>query len=92
MQLAKQQQMMTLQDQFMVDEKQFRTEQRQTNAKYEQSIQRLKVTMGQMAKELSGKKQGEFSAQKIPNPGGHHQLKAFTILKNGKVIGIEETE
>jgi hypothetical protein len=40
----------------MANEKQFRTEQRQTNAKHEQAIQRLEVTMGKMAKELSGRK------------------------------------
>jgi hypothetical protein len=56
------------QEQFMADEKQFRTEQRQTNAKHEQVIQRLEVTVGQMAKEMSGRKQGEFAAQTIPNP------------------------
>ena len=48
--------------------------------------------MGQMAKELSGRKQGEFLAQTIPNPGGHQQLKAITILRSGKVIGTEEIE
>jgi hypothetical protein len=79
-------------EQFLADEKQFRTEQRQTNAKHEQAIQRLEVTVGQMAKELSGRKQGEFSAQTIPNPGGHHQLKAVTVLRSEKVIGTEETE
>jgi hypothetical protein len=76
----------------MVDEKQFRIEQRQTNAKHEQAIQRLEVTVGQMAKELSGRKQGEFPAQTIPNPGGHHQLKSVTVPRSGKVIGTEETE
>jgi hypothetical protein len=39
-----------------VDEKKFRTEQRQTNAKREQAIQRLEVQVGQMAKELCGRK------------------------------------
>jgi hypothetical protein len=48
--------------------------------------------VGQMAKELSGRKHGEFLAQTIPNPEGHHQLKAVTVLRSGKVIGTEETE
>ena len=52
----------------MADEKQFWIEQRQTNAKHEQAIQRLDVTVGQLAKEISIKKQGEFPAQTIPNP------------------------
>jgi hypothetical protein len=76
----------------MVEEKQCQTEQRQTNAKHEQSIQRLEVQMGQMAKELSGRKQGEFPAQTIPNSGGHQQLKAAMVLRSGKVIGTEEIE
>jgi hypothetical protein len=59
------------QEQFLVDDKQFWIEQRETNAKHEQSIQRLEVQVGQMAKELSGRKQGEFLAQTIPNIGGH---------------------
>jgi hypothetical protein len=50
------------QEQFMEEEKKFWTEQRQTNAKHEQSIQRLEVQVGQMAKELSGRKQDEFSS------------------------------
>jgi hypothetical protein len=75
----------------MAEEKQFRNEQRQTNAKHEQAIQRLEVTGGQIAKELSGRKQGEFSAQTIPNPGGHQQLQAITVLKSGKKIGTEAT-
>ena len=45
-----------------------------------------------MDKELSGRKQGEFQAQTIPNPGGHHQMKAVTVLRSGKVIGTEEKE
>ena len=45
-----------------------------------------------MAKELSGRKQGEFLAQTIPNLGGHHQLKAVMVLRSGKVIGTEEME
>jgi hypothetical protein len=49
-------------EQFLVDEKQFQTEQRQANVKHEQAIQILEVTVGQMAKELSGRKQGEFLA------------------------------
>jgi hypothetical protein len=81
MQLTKQQQqqMMTSQDQFTADVKQFGTEQRRTSAKHKQSIQRLEVIVGRMAKEQ-------------PNPGGHHQLKAVTVLRSGKVIGIEETK
>ena len=47
--------------------------------------------MGQMARRLSERKKGEFPTQTIPNPGGHQQLKAITILRNGKVIGTEET-
>jgi hypothetical protein len=86
-----QQEMLTKQEQFMVDEKQFRIEQRQTNAKHEQAIQRLEVTVGQIAKELSGRKQGEFPAQTIPNPGGHQQLQAVTVLRSGKEIGTQET-
>jgi hypothetical protein len=43
-----------------------------------------------MAKELSGRKQGEFPAQTIPNPEGHQQLKAITVIRSGKVIGTEE--
>ena len=74
----------------MADEKQFWTEQRQTNARHEQAFQRLEVTVGQLAKELSGRKQGEFPAQTIPNPGGHQQLKAFTVLRSGKEIGTKE--
>jgi hypothetical protein len=45
-----------------------------------------------MVKELSGRKQGEFLAQTIPNLGDHHQLKAVTILRSGKVIETEDTE
>ena len=48
--------------------------------------------MGQMAKEMSGRKEGEFPAQTIPNPGGHQQLKAVTVLRSGKVKGTEEIE
>ena len=92
MQLAtQQQQMLTSQKLFMAEEKQFWIKQRQTNAKHEQSIQRLEVQVGQMAKKLSGRKQGEFPAQTIPNPVGYQQLKAVTVLKSGKVIGTEET-
>ena len=78
------------QEQFTAEEEQFWTEQRQTNAKHEQSIQRLEVQVGQMAKELSGRKQGEFPTQTIPNPGGHQQLKVVTVLKSGKVIGTKD--
>ena len=75
----------------MVDEKQFRIEQRQTNAKHEQVIQRLEVTVGQLAKEMNTRKQGEFLTQTIPNPGGHQQLQFVTVLRSGKVIGTEKT-
>jgi hypothetical protein len=44
-----------------------------------------------MAKELSERKQGEFPAHTIQNPRGHQQLKAVTVLRSGKVIGVEET-
>jgi hypothetical protein len=47
--------------------------------------------VGQIAKELSGRKQGEFPAQTIPNPRGHQQLQAVTVLRSGKKIGTEET-
>jgi hypothetical protein len=72
MQIAtQQQQMLKSQDQFMAEEKQFKNEQRQTNANHEQSIQRLKVQVGLLAKEINVKKQGELPARTIPNPGGH---------------------
>jgi hypothetical protein len=44
-----------------------------------------------MARELCERKMGEFSAQTIPNLGGHQQLKAITVLKNCKVIGTKES-
>ena len=47
--------------------------------------------MGQLAKELSDRKQGEFPAQPLPNPRGHQQLNAVTILRSGKIIGIDES-
>jgi hypothetical protein len=47
--------------------------------------------VGQMAKELNERKQGEFPAHTIQNPRGHQQLKAVTVLRSGKVIGVEET-
>jgi hypothetical protein len=40
-------QLVASKEQFLADEKQFRIEQRQTNAKHEQSIQRLEVQVGQ---------------------------------------------
>ena len=46
----------------MANEKQFRIEQRQINVKHEQAIQRLDVTVGQLAKEMSSRKQEEFPA------------------------------
>ena len=74
----------------MADEQQFRIEQRQTNAQHEQAIQILEVTVGQLAKEMNVRKQGEFPAQTIPNPGGHQQVQAMTVLRSSKVIGTEE--
>ena len=47
--------------------------------------------MGQLAKEMNIRKQGEFPAQTIPNPEGHQQLKVITVLRSGKEIGTEET-
>jgi hypothetical protein len=41
--------------------------------------------VGQLAKDLSGRKRGEFPSQTIPNPRGHEELKAVTILRSGKV-------
>ena len=70
---------------------QFVIVQQQTNAKNDQAIQRLEAQMGQMARELSERKKGEFPAQTIPNPEGYQQLKAIIVLINGKVIGIEVT-
>jgi hypothetical protein len=55
-------QLVKSQDQFMAEEKQFRNEQRQTNAKHEQSIQRLEVKVGQLAKEHECQK-----ARRIPS-------------------------
>jgi hypothetical protein len=46
--------------------------------------------MGQMARDLSERKKGEFSSQTILNLGGHQQLKDVTILKNGKVKRTKE--
>jgi hypothetical protein len=55
----------------------------------------LETQVGQLAKELSERKRGEFPSQTLPNPGGHEQLKAVTTLRSGKTInnnvGIEET-
>jgi len=51
--------------------------------------------VGQLAKELSERKRGEFPSQTLPNPGGHEQLKVVTTLRSGKTIdnkvGIEGT-
>ena len=85
------QQLLTTQEKFMADQQQFQMEQMQTNAKHEQAIKRLDVTVGQLAKEMSNRKQGDFPAQTIPNPGGHQQVQAVTVLRSGKVIGTEET-
>ncbi|XP_059436616.1 uncharacterized protein LOC132169631 [Corylus avellana] len=46
--------------------------------------------MGQMAKELSEIKRGEFPFQTISNSEDQQQMKAVTVLGNGKVIGTEE--
>jgi hypothetical protein len=46
----------------MAEEKQFWNEQRQTTAKHEQSIQRLEVQVGQLAKETNVRKEGELPA------------------------------
>jgi hypothetical protein len=46
--------------------------------------------VGQLAKEMNVRKQGEFPAQTIPNLGGHQQLQAITTLRNGKIIGEDE--
>ncbi|CAL9020201.1 unnamed protein product, partial [Prunus brigantina] len=51
-----------------------------------QAIQRLEAQVGQLAKELSERKKGEFPSQTIPNPGGQEQLKAVTVLRSGKVV------
>jgi hypothetical protein len=48
--------------------------------------------VGQMAKELRERKRGKFPSQKIPNPRGHEELKAVTILKSGKVIKIPQDQ
>ncbi|CAL9025322.1 unnamed protein product, partial [Prunus brigantina] len=47
---------------------------------------RLEAQVGQLAKELSERKKGEFPSQTIPNPGGQEQLKAVTVLRSGKVV------
>ena len=46
--------------------------------------------MGQLTKELSERKNGEFPSQTIPNPRGPKQLNVVTNLRNSKVIGIDE--
>jgi hypothetical protein len=74
----------------MAEERQFWTDQRQVNVQNSQAIQKLEAQMGQMARELSERKKGEFLAQTIPNPGGHQQLKVVTTLKNGNTIGADE--
>ena len=56
------QQLLTTKEKFMADQQQFRMEQMQTNAKHEQAIKRLDVTVGQLAKEMNTRKQGEFPA------------------------------
>jgi hypothetical protein len=42
--------------------------------------------VGQMAKEMSERKRGEFPSQTIPNPRGHEQVNAMTSLRSSKVI------
>jgi hypothetical protein len=42
--------------------------------------------VGQMAKEMSKRKKGEFPSQTIPNPRGYEQFNAVTSLRSGKVI------
>jgi hypothetical protein len=83
-------QLATSQEQFMAEERQFRTDQRQVNAQNNQATQRLEAQMGQMARDISERKKGEFQTQTIPNPGGHQQLKAVTTLRNGKIIGVDD--
>jgi hypothetical protein len=39
---------------------------------------------------MSSRKQEEFPAQTIPNPGGHQQVQAVTTFRNGKIIGVDE--
>jgi hypothetical protein len=55
----------------------------------------LEAQVGQMAKELSERKRGEFQSQTIPNPSGHKQLVAMTTLRSGKTndnkVRIDET-
>jgi hypothetical protein len=50
--------------------------------------------VGQMTKELSKRKRGEFPSQTILNPRGHEQLTVVTA-KSGKIIdnkvGTNET-
>jgi hypothetical protein len=75
---------------------QFMTAQQQNNTQTSQAIQRLETQVGQLAKELSKRKRGEFPTQTVPNPRGHEQLKAITTLRSGKTIdnkvGIELDE
>jgi hypothetical protein len=72
------------------------TAQQQNNTQTSQAIQRLETQVGQLAKELSKRKRGEFPTQTVPNPRGHEQLKAITTLRSGKTIdnkvGIELDE
>jgi hypothetical protein len=46
--------------------------------------------VGQLAKEMNVRKQGELPAQTIPNPEGHQQVQVVTTLRNGKIIGVDE--
>ena len=64
-------QLATSQQELMAEQRQFKTNQRQVNAQTSQAMQKLEAQMGQMARELSERKQGEFPTQTITNPGGH---------------------
>lgn len=61
-------------------------QQQQTSNQQGQAIQKLEMQLGQIANELSERKKGEFRSQAIPNPRGQEEVKAITLLKNGKVV------
>jgi hypothetical protein len=63
--------LVTSQQEYLTEQRQFVNSQHQTNARTEQSIQRLEAQIGQIARELSERKNGEFPAQTILNPRGH---------------------
>jgi hypothetical protein len=50
------------------------------------AIQKLEAHVGQLAKDLSERKSGEFPSQTIQNPRGQEELKFVTILKRGEDI------